>query len=103
MKAMTRLVAAIVAITGAIYVNSVNASWWDSDRHHDRWYGGPWYGGYPGYGYGWGGYPGYGWGGYPGYGWGGYPGYGRRTIIVNPASGSREAPAVTRPRPRTPE
>jgi hypothetical protein len=98
MKAMTRLVAAIVALTGATYTTSVNASWWDSDRHdryYDRWHGGPWYGGYPGYGYG---YPGYGWGGYPGHG------YGPSTIIVNPSRDSRDAPPpAIQPQPRLPE
>jgi hypothetical protein len=74
--------------------NMMNPSKWmgsnnsDDDYYDHRGYGGPGWGGYPGYGYGapgWGGYPGYGygapgWGGYPGYGYGapgyGYPGYG---------------------------
>ena len=73
MKAMTKIVAAIViAGPAALASNNVHA-WWNDDHHYDRWRDGPWYGGYP---HGWGGYPGYGWGGYPGYGWGGYGGYG---------------------------
>jgi hypothetical protein len=83
---------AVVVLALMASVGSMHASaWWDDDDWDDRWHGGPWYGGYPGY-YGWGGYPGYhGWGGYPGYyGWGGHPGYGYpgsrapSTIIVNP-------------------
>ena len=95
MNAMTKIVAAVV-ITGATsFVSlSANAAWWDNDRRYDRWYGGPWYGGYPYWGghRGWGGYyPGL--GGYPG--WGGYPGYNRgSTIIVNPrGSGDESEPA----------
>ncbi|MGD2073593.1 MAG: hypothetical protein PVI91_11190 [Gammaproteobacteria bacterium] len=78
------------------------AAWWDDDDYHDRWYGGPWYGGYPYHG--WGGYPGYyGWG-HPGYGWGGYPGYGygsrHPTIIVNPPQNERTAPEPERQLPK---
>ena len=98
MNAMTKIVAAVVMTGATSFVSlSANATWWDNDRSYDRWYGGPWYGRYPGWdGYrGWGGYyPG--WGGYPG--WGYHPGYNRgSTIIVNPQSSGAGEP---RPAPR---
>jgi len=81
MNAMTKIVAAVVMTGATSFVSTSANGWWDNDRYdrYDRWYGGPWYGGYPG----WGGYRG--WDGYPGWGWGNYPGYRRgSTIIVNP-------------------
>ena len=75
MNAIKRLEAAIVVACATILGASPASGWWDDDDdYYDRWYDGPWYGGYPGY-----------WGGHPGYGWGGYPGHGAaRTIIVYP-------------------
>jgi len=103
MKAMIKIVAAVV-ITGMAVLgfNSANA-WWNTDN--DRWRDGPWYGRYPDYGwggypgYGWGGYRGYGWGGYPGYGWGGYPGYGgaeRIEIITAPTNPTKPEADIPR-------
>jgi len=90
MNAMTKIVAAVVMIGTASFVSTSANGWWDNDDRYygryDRWYGGPWYGGYPGWGgyRGWG-YPGW---GYPGSGWGNYAGYNRgSTIIVNPNGG----------------
>ncbi|MEN8175684.1 MAG: hypothetical protein ABFS23_07965 [Pseudomonadota bacterium] len=75
MKAIARTTVAVVVSCSAALGPTVATAWWeDNDRYDRYWGGGPWHGGYPGYGRG--GYPGYGWGGYPGYGWGGYPGYG---------------------------
>ena len=86
MNAMTKIVAAVVMIGTTSFVSTSANGWWDNDSYYDRydrWYGGPWYGGYPGWGgYRGRGYPGW---GYPGSGWGGYAGYNRgSTIIVNP-------------------
>jgi len=106
---------ATIVFVGTTTLGSTSASaWWNDDSRYDRWRGGRWYDGYPGYGYGgypgygyggypgygYGGYPGYGYGGYPGYGYGGYPGYGYgqpRTIILNPDS-KDEKPAEHLPR-----
>jgi hypothetical protein len=99
MNAMTKIVAAVVMIGATSFVStSVNATWWDNDRRYDRWYGGPWYGHYPG----WWGYRG--WGGYPGWGWGNYPGYNRgSTIIVNPRASDSLGESVSLPRYSVPE
>lgn len=82
MNAMTKIVAAVVMTDATSFVSTSANGWWDNDRY-DRWYGGPWYGGYPG----WGGYRD--WGGYPGWGWANYPEYrrGSTIIIVNPMNG----------------
>jgi len=87
MKAMIKIVAAVV-ITGMAVLgfNSANA-WWNTDN--DRWRDGPWYGRYPDYG----------WGGYPGYGWGGYPGYGgaeRIEIITAPTNPTKPEADIPR-------
>ena len=85
MNAMTKIVAAVVMTGATSFVSTSANGWWDNDRRYDRWYGGPWYGGYRDWGAypGWGGYPA--WGAYPG--WANYPGYGRgSTIIVNPGN-----------------
>ena len=101
MNVMMRLTTAGLLACLAGLMPASAAAWWNDDDDYDRWYGGPWYGGHPGYG--WGGYPGYyGWGGYPGYG---YPGYGYpgsqypSTIIVNPP---RDEGSDTPPEPRLP-
>lgn len=88
---------ATVFLAGAIAICSTSASaWWnDDDDYYDRWYGGPWYGRYHGYGYDWGGYP-----GYPGYGWAGYPYRQEKTIIVLPKNSTASHDA---PEPRVPE
>ena len=100
MNAMTKIVAAIVMTGATSFVStSTTASWWDSDSRYERWYGGPWYGGYPG----WGGYRG--WVGYPGWGWSNYPGYRQgSTIIVNPGNDDRfeENHSEYVPEPRVP-
>jgi len=84
MNAMTKIVAAVVMTGATSFISTSANGWWDNDSRYDRydrWYGGPWYGGYPG----WRGYRGW---GYPGWGWGNYPGYnGGNTIIVNPNGG----------------
>lgn len=83
MSAMKQHGAAIVIACAASFGSLSAHAWWNDDDYHDRWRGGRWYGGYPGYG--WGGYPGYGWGGYPGYGGGGYRGYNQpKTVIIYP-------------------
>ncbi|MEA2094946.1 MAG: hypothetical protein U9P11_10330 [Pseudomonadota bacterium] len=90
---------ATIVFVGTTTLGSTSASaWWNDDSRYDRWRGGRWYDGYPGYGYG--GYPGYGYGGYPGYGYGGYPGYGYgqpRTIVIKPDSKDKN-PAERLPR-----
>ena len=101
MNAMTKIVAAVVMTGATSFVSTSANGWWDNDRYdrYDRWYGGPWYGGYPG----WGGYRG--WGGYPGWGWANYPGYNRgSTIIVNPGGGDSSADGSGEfvPEPRIP-
>jgi hypothetical protein len=93
----------ILVVTVAALASGNAQAWWGNN---DDWRGGPWYGGYPGYGgYGWGGpYGPYGWGG-PWGGWGGpWGGYGNRnpsTIIINPSSGSERTPPP--PPPKIPE
>jgi len=52
MNAITKLEAAILVACTTSF-GSLNASaWWDDDDYYDRWYDGPWYRGYPGYGWG---------------------------------------------------
>jgi hypothetical protein len=89
MNAITKLMAAVLLASVAVFGSMSANAWWNDDDYYDRWHGGRWYG-YPRYAWGgypcsgWG-YPRYGWGGYPCNGWGGYPGYGEsKTIIVNP-------------------
>jgi hypothetical protein len=82
MKFRVLIVAVSLLLANSAYAfdmgNMMNPSKWmdgkkDKDRYDDD-YGGPGYGGAPGYGYG--GDPGYGYGGAPGYGYGAAPGYG---------------------------
>lgn len=75
---MKKFLMIAVLACGAMLASTANAwGWmpWDWFDDDDDYWGGPWggpgWGGYPGYGYG---YPGYGYG-YPGYGYGA-PGYG---------------------------
>ena len=92
MNAMTKLEAVVLVACINCAVPTNATAWWDDDDY-DRWYDGPWYGGYPGYG-GWGGYPGYG-------GWGGGYGQGPSTIVVNPTPDNSRQQAA--PAPRLPE
>jgi hypothetical protein len=80
MKTLVSILSAFVIFSAAVlgWTSATASSWWGSDHddyYYDRpWHGGPWYGGYRPYGYGWGRGPGwggpYGWAGRP-YGWGG--------------------------------
>jgi hypothetical protein len=97
MNAMTKIVAAVVMTGATSFISTSANGWWDSDRRYDRWYGGPWYGGYPRWGPGWGDYR----------GWANYPGYSRgSTIIVNPSGDAgfdESADSVPVPRLPVPE
>lgn len=99
MNAMTKIVAAVVMTGATSFVSTSANGWWDNDSYdrYDRWYGGPWYGGYPRWGPGWGDYR----------GWANYPGYSRgSTIIVNPSGDAgfdESADSVPVPRLAVPE
>ena len=95
MKTFTKIIAAL-AVGSALFAGTAAASgWWNSDHdRYDRWYGGPWYGGYPGWGR-WG-YPGWGGWGYPGWGYPGY-GWGRSRVQIITVPQQRPAPSQQPP------